>query len=172
MTKSNDKTEPSAKVRNSLLKLWHNPSVRKLAALRAQYHRRRQRSTNCFDVRRRGGRNEYPPNWKNGTIQARIRQWARHRCEHCGMKFWYGTNRAIVARNKNGKPCIGTVHHLNGDKSDVRWENLVYCCQRCHLHIQGVWTPGAVLPVIWKRVPQWITARRLRYQQHIQIRLF
>lgn len=32
---------------------------------------------------------------------------------------------------------ILTVHHLNGDKSDLRWWNLASLCQRCHLTIQG-----------------------------------
>lgn len=32
---------------------------------------------------------------------------------------------------------ILTVHHLNGDKRDCRWWNLVALCQRCHLTIQG-----------------------------------
>lgn len=31
---------------------------------------------------------------------------------------------------------ILTVHHLNGDKADLRWWNLVAVCQRCHLCIQ------------------------------------
>jgi hypothetical protein len=35
-----------------------------------------------------------------------------------------------------------TVHHLNLDKSDCRPENLLACCQRCHLHIQARWRPG------------------------------
>lgn len=32
---------------------------------------------------------------------------------------------------------ILTVHHLSGDKADVRWGNLVALCQRCHLEIQA-----------------------------------
>jgi hypothetical protein len=31
---------------------------------------------------------------------------------------------------------ILTVHHLNGNKADLRWWNLAALCQRCHLHIQ------------------------------------
>jgi len=30
-----------------------------------------------------------------------------------------------------------TVHHLNGDKRDLRWFNLAALDQRCHLEIQG-----------------------------------
>lgn len=32
---------------------------------------------------------------------------------------------------------ILTVHHLTGDKADLRWWNLAALCQRCHLTIQG-----------------------------------
>lgn len=32
---------------------------------------------------------------------------------------------------------ILTVHHLDGDKANVRWWNLVALCQRCHLEIQA-----------------------------------
>jgi hypothetical protein len=30
-----------------------------------------------------------------------------------------------------------TVHHLDGDKANLRWWNLCALCQRCHLQIQG-----------------------------------
>lgn len=32
---------------------------------------------------------------------------------------------------------ILTVHHLDGNKANCRWWNLVSLCQRCHLTIQG-----------------------------------
>jgi hypothetical protein len=32
---------------------------------------------------------------------------------------------------------ILTVHHLDGDKANCRWWNLMAACQRCHLQIQG-----------------------------------
>jgi len=32
---------------------------------------------------------------------------------------------------------ILTVHHLDGNKGNCRWWNLVALCQRCHLEIQG-----------------------------------
>ncbi len=43
-----------------------------------------------------------------------------------------GYDRAIEAQWR-----ILTVHHLNGNKLDCRWWNLVALCQRCHLTIQG-----------------------------------
>ena len=30
-----------------------------------------------------------------------------------------------------------TVHHLDGDKANLRWWNLAALCQRCHLEIQA-----------------------------------
>lgn len=32
---------------------------------------------------------------------------------------------------------ILTVHHLDGDKSNCKWWNLLPLCQRCHLTVQG-----------------------------------
>lgn len=32
---------------------------------------------------------------------------------------------------------ILTVHHLDGDKLNCRWFNLMAACQRCHLQVQG-----------------------------------
>lgn len=32
---------------------------------------------------------------------------------------------------------VGTVHHLDGDKSNCSWWNLLALCQRCHLTIQS-----------------------------------
>ena len=34
-----------------------------------------------------------------------------------------------------------TVHHLDGDKSNCRWWNLLALCQRCHLQVQGKINP-------------------------------
>jgi len=42
---------------------------------------------------------------------------------------------------------ILTVHHLNGDKADLRWWNLVALCQRCHLEIQGKVNMDQVWPL-------------------------
>lgn len=105
----------------------------------------------------------YSNDFKTGTVQAAIRERAEHRCEHCGIEFYPHTNIAIEATNQHGHPIIGTVHHINGRKQDNRWENLLYCCQTCHLAIQGRWKPGQMLPIDWCPVPLWIVIRELDY---------
>lgn len=37
---------------------------------------------------------------------------------------------------------ILTVHHLDGDKSNCEWWNLLSLCQRCHLIVQGKVNPN------------------------------
>jgi len=39
--------------------------------------------------------------------------------------------------SRDGKMRILTVHHLDGDKANNRWWNLLALCQSCHLTIQG-----------------------------------
>lgn len=46
---------------------------------------------------------------------------------------------------------ILTVHHLTGDKADLRWWNLAALCQRCHLTIQGRVQMARVYP--WEHSP-------------------
>jgi len=113
---------------------------------------------------------EYPGDWEHIRWQVYAR--AGWRCEHCGMAFEPGTTRAISATRVTGEPMILTVHHLNGDKSDNRHENLISACQRCHLHIQAVWKPGGVLPAHWEQPPMWISKRGLPYVPNGQLALF
>lgn len=37
---------------------------------------------------------------------------------------------------------ILTVHHLDGNKANCRWWNLLALCQRCHLQVQGRVNPA------------------------------
>jgi len=67
---------------------------------------------------------------------------------------------------------ILTIHHINGDKGDNRPENLLVACQRCHLHVQAVWKPGAVLPAKWDQPPRWIAERDLPYTPNGQLPLW
>lgn len=117
---------------------------------------------------------EYPNLWVRGLIQERIRFLANHRCEECGMPFHYGTNLALIEKQRNGHAIVGTVHHINGNKSDCSRRNLVFLCQRCHyrLHLLG-WTPGAPLPLAWRgEPPRWVISRQLPYRENLQQTLF
>jgi 5-methylcytosine-specific restriction endonuclease McrA len=114
-------------------------------------------------------RTDYPANWDD--IRQAAYQRAGWRCEHCGMVFIPGTTQARYAKNRDGKPSTLTVHHLNGDTHDNRWENLLAACQACHLHIQGTWKPGGMLP--WPEPPQWLIERGLDYQRPpVQLAMF
>jgi 5-methylcytosine-specific restriction endonuclease McrA len=113
---------------------------------------------------------EYPSDWD--AIADSAKADANYTCEHCGMRFVPGTNKAVEAVNANGRPCVLTVHHLDGDKSNCAWENLLVCCQRCHLHIQGAWGPGQPLPARWATAPGWLIKRGLDYSPALQLRMF
>jgi hypothetical protein len=67
--------------------------------------------------------NTYPPNWK--AIAQAVKDAADWRCIRCQH-----------AHDPKAGYCL-TVHHLDGDKANCEWYNLVALCQRCHLHIQG-----------------------------------
>jgi 5-methylcytosine-specific restriction endonuclease McrA len=75
----------------------------------------------------------YPPHWKQ--IAHRIKTEAEWKCIRCGHANDRTTGHVL------------TVHHLDGDKANCRWSNLVALCQRCHLSIQG--------KVIMKQVWAW-----------------
>ncbi len=63
-------------------------------------------------------------------------------CRHGGPTILLETDGSTVAPWR-----ILTVHHLNGNKADCRWWNLVSLCQRCHLRVQRV--------VLMERVWPW-----------------
>ncbi len=86
----------------------------------------------------------YPQNWS--AIATALKEWADWKCEHCN-----------TPHNPPAGYCL-TVHHLNGDKTNCAFENLLACCQRCHLHIQARYTPGQ----LWTfEPPKWAHIRRL-----------
>ncbi len=77
--------------------------------------------------------NAYPANWP--AIAADIKNRAGWRCEHCDHPHDTPTGYML------------TVHHLDGDKSNCSYANLVALCQRCHLRIQAQFIPGqTVMP--------------------------
>jgi hypothetical protein len=67
-------------------------------------------------------RGEYPPDWH--VIAHRVKSEAGWRCVRCGTPHG---------------PCpdVLTVHHLDGDKGNCAWWNLLALDQRCHLTIQA-----------------------------------
>jgi hypothetical protein len=117
-------------------------------------------------------RGEYPAYWQQGVIQWRLACAIGFRCEHCHATVNPYTNRTIGKLMRNGLENVIAIHHINGDKSNCHWTNLVYTCQTCHLEIQSNWAPGGILPRKWGGAPEWMTRRRLEYQEHPQLSLF
>jgi len=82
---------------------------------------------------------EYPPEWP--AISAATWAAAGHRCIRClhpyvrgehGKGEWTACGHYVFAQWR-----IGTTHHLDGNKANCVWWNLLALCQRCHLTIQS-----------------------------------
>lgn len=65
----------------------------------------------------------YPAEWPE--VAKRVKDEAGWCCVRC------------EAPNSRDGWRILTVHHLDGNKLNLRWWNLAALCQRCHLSIQG-----------------------------------
>lgn len=63
------------------------------------------------------------------------------RDEYTAREVIEGYNAAVEAAWR-----ILTVHHLDEVKANLRWWNLVACCQRCHLTLQGKVSMAQVYP--------------------------
>ena len=108
----------------------------------------------------------YPPNWK--AISSKVRDASGHRCACCLHPFRRGSQGAwspcdgFCTHNGPTRPIASdgnvlvpagieahwrvlTIHHIDGNKLDCRWWNLVALCQRDHLRFQK--TSGPFLPV-------------------------
>lgn len=68
-------------------------------------------------------RGQYPINWT--TVAAEVKDAAGWKCVRCEHPHDVASGHVL------------TVHHLDGDKSNCRWWNLLALCQRCHLSIQA-----------------------------------
>lgn len=94
---------------------------------------------------------EYPDNWR--WLSRQIIADAGNKCELC-----YAPNGALICREKHNlypwrlatgidkidfkdgrQPKITkvvlTVHHIDSDKTNSTKQNLLACCQRCHLRL-------------------------------------
>lgn len=89
-------------------------------------------------------RGEYPDNWNQ--IAFEIKEKADWCCENCNQKH----------DPENGY-CL-TVHHLDRDKCNCEYSNLVALCQRCHLIIQAKYLPGQLFMF---DTPAWVIKRGL-----------
>jgi hypothetical protein len=121
-------------------------------------------------------KNEYPEEWKDGTIQKAIAQNMGYHCEHCQAPIDPSTGYTIGKPRRDGREHVIAIHHIDGDKANCDWTNLLYCCQACHLEVQGAWGPGQMIPLKWmdrfNGPPEWIIKRGLPYVLHTQQKLF
>lgn len=120
-------------------------------------------------------RGDYPPEWKQKEIQRKLAERFEYTCEHCQAKVNPDTGETIGKLRRDGKEHFIAVHHIDGDKSNCEWQNLLYVCQACHLEIQGRWVPGKIVPLEWLErfngLPAWMTIRNLPYQDNTQLKL-
>ena len=96
-------------------------------------------------------RGEYPPDWRE--IAERVKTAAKWRCVRCGHPFRPGgvmqpcddaCDRSRCAHARFGKALNFGVHHLDGDKGNCRWWNLLATDNACHLSIQARVIPTQV----------------------------
>jgi transcription elongation factor Elf1 len=65
----------------------------------------------------------YPNDWVE--IAHRCKEAAGWKCIRCGHEDDLASGHVL------------TVHHMDGDKGNCVWWNLLALCQRCHLRFQG-----------------------------------
>ena len=56
----------------------------------------------------------------DATDFSEIGNATKYKCEKCGLSEW------------QGEPLICELHHINGDSTDNRIENLIILCPNCH----------------------------------------
>ena len=104
-------------------------------------------------------RGEYPKDWP--AVALRVKVEARWRCVRCRHPFHDMDKRALAcdpicdrlrcraaAIAERGGQHNFTVHHLDGDKANVAWWNLLALCNACHLTIQAKVIPDR--PYLWE----------------------
>ena len=104
-------------------------------------------------------RGEYPPHW--GILADAVERAAGNRCIRCGhpkgdtptsFGFARCDERCTHLRDREIMRIL-TVHHMDGDKANDAWWNLLALCQSCHLIIQAKVLPER--PYLWEH-KDWI----------------
>lgn len=84
-------------------------------------------------------RGTYPPHWPD--LAEAVKEAAEWRCIRCG--HFHDPHGALPClpscrhSGGRGKRRALTVHHLDGDKGNSSWWNLLALCQACHLSVQA-----------------------------------
>lgn len=92
-------------------------------------------------------RGTYPSDWP--AVARRVKDEAGWRCVRCSHPFDPETGKPLdcdgcdlrrcrhgIIRGRRGVLNYG-VHHLDGDKGNCRWWNLLALCNSCHLSVQA-----------------------------------
>jgi hypothetical protein len=83
-------------------------------------------------------KHRYPVNWPE--IAARLKERTGWRCEACGAPH-------------GPPPHILTTHHLDHNPPNVSDENLLVCCQVCHLRLgPRIYTKAAAIAYLRRRI--------------------
>jgi hypothetical protein len=98
-------------------------------------------------------RGEYPPDWP--AIARAVKEAAGWRCVRCRHPFTAagaplacdGCDPQRCPMLLRGRMLNYGVHHLDGDKSNCRWWNLLATCNSCHLTVQAKVIPER--PYLW-----------------------
>ena len=72
-------------------------------------------------------RGTYPAHWPQ--LSEAVKRAAGNRCIRCQHVNDYASGHVL------------TVHHMDGDKANDAWWNLLALCQRCHLQVQALVIP-------------------------------
>jgi hypothetical protein len=83
---------------------------------------------------------DYPAHW--GVLADAVERAAGNRCIRCGHPKGDGFTRRmpcgrLCTHEKTNKMRVLTVHHMDGDKANDAWWNLLALCQVCHLIVQA-----------------------------------
>jgi hypothetical protein len=89
-------------------------------------------------------RHLYPDDWPE--IATRIKASAGWKCLAC-------------SRPHGPSPAVLTVHHLDHDPSNCADDNLLACCQSCHLKCQSFVPRPTTIGEAIRRLQEWIRSR-------------